>query len=61
MQGHNSVLQRGEEAEAVLPGHVQAEMLWVLFTGSQLHLVAASRYNHTLHFVKTDGLHESNE
>lgn len=63
MQGHHPVLQCGEETEAVLPGYVQAEMLWVLFTGSGLHLVAASTYNTTLFCIKQMDykVHETND
>lgn len=60
MQGYHSILQRGEETEAVLSGYVQTEMLWVLFTWSGFHLVAVGSYNHTT-FCKTDGLHGTNE
>ena len=45
MQGHHPVLQRGEETEAVLRGYVQTEMLWVVFTGRWLPLVAVSGHN----------------
>lgn len=54
MQGHHPVLQCGEETEAVLPGDVQTEMLWLLFTTSGLPLVAVSPNRAT--FCTTDGL-----
>lgn len=51
MQGHHPVLQCGEETEAVLCGYVQTEMLWVMFTGCRLHLVAVCSYSH-IYFVR---------